>query len=195
VIAGSRPRSESQANPKNQAVDLEESIFAFSNAPDEQIGRVRKGGSTGAKVRLLAPQNGNKGQVIISSGDKQTTFDVAENLGRDVAIDGTSFTLKIDDYWPDFRIENGKPSSLSDQPKNPAVLVTIHGKGVPASETAPNPHGNTETSTTGGPPAMPAPGEQTPNHLTLFIADDGAVTYELTSRKNGKSSGTIDLNQ
>jgi len=28
----------------------------------------------------------------------------------------------------------------------------------------------------------------------LFIADDGAITYELASRKNGKSAGKIDLN-
>ena len=49
--------------------------------------------------------------------------------------------------------------------------------------------------TTGGPPTMPAPGEEAPNHLTLFVADDGAITYELASRKNGKSSGKIDLNK
>jgi hypothetical protein len=191
----SRPPSESEANPKDQVTDLEESIFAFSKAPDEQIGRVRKGGSTGAKVRLLAPKDGNKGQVVISSGDKEASFDVAESLGRDIAMAGTPFTLKIDNYWSDFRIENGKPNSISDQPNNPVVLVTIRGKGVPASETTPNPHGNTEVPATGGAPAMPAPGEGAPNHLTLFMADDGAITYELVSRKNGRSSGEIELNR
>ena len=40
---------------------------------------------------------------------------------------------------------------------------------------------------------MPAPGEGTPNHLTLFIADDGTISYELASRKNGRSSGKIEL--
>src|SRR5881397_1203283 len=125
-----RNATDGQAS-KNEETDLEESIFAFSKAADEQIGRVRKGGSTGAKVRLLAPKDGNKGQVVISAGDKEASFDVAENLGRDVAIAGTPFTLKIDNYWPDFGIENRKPSSLSDQPNNPVVLVTIHGKGVP----------------------------------------------------------------
>jgi hypothetical protein len=40
-----------------------------------------------------------------------------------------------------------------------------------------------------------APGEETQNHLTLFIADDGAITYELASRKNGKSGGKLDLNK
>jgi hypothetical protein len=176
--------------------DLEESIFAFSKAPEEQIGHVRKGGSVGAKVRLEQPQNGNKGRVLVSLGEKEASFDVAENLGRDTAIAGTPFTLKIDDYWADFRIENGKPSSLSDQPNNPAVLVTIRGKGVPASEPETNSHGSTkDLTTTGGPPSMPAPGEETPNHLTLFIADDSVISYELDSRKNGKSSGKIELNK
>jgi hypothetical protein len=176
--------------------DLEESIFAFSKAPDEQIGRVRKGGSSGAKVRLEQPQNGNKGRVLVSLGEKEASFDVAENLGRDVPIADTPFMLKVDNYWADFRIENGKPSSLSDQPNNPAVLVTIRGKGVPASASETNPHGsNKDLATTGGPPAMPAPGEEASNHLTLFIADDGTISYELASRKNGKSSGKIELNK
>ncbi|HEY5992489.1 MAG TPA: hypothetical protein VIU10_07910 [Candidatus Udaeobacter sp.] len=192
-----------------EPIDLEESIFAFSKAPDEQIGHVRKGGSTGAKVRLVAPVNGNKGYVVVSFGEKETIFDVAENLGRDVPIETTPFTLRIENYWPDFRIENGKPISLSDQPNNPAVLVTISGRGV-AAATSPESHGTgkfaipTQSGSVGGQVtatgpasagAMPAHGEETPNHLTLFIADDGAITYELASRKNGKSPGKIELNK
>jgi hypothetical protein len=191
----SGPPSESKTNPKDQEVDLEESIFAFSKAPEDQIGRVAKGGTTGAKIRLEAPKNGNSGRLVISLGEEEATFDVAENLAREVAIEGTPFTLKINNYWPDFRIENGKPGSLSDQPNNPAVLVTIRGKGIPAAETTSNPHGGAEMPATGGPPTMPAPGEQAPNHLALFIADDGAVTYELASRKTGKSSGKLELNK
>ena len=179
-----------------EATDLEESIFAFSKAPEEQIGHARKGGSTGAKVRLMAPENGNKGRVVISSGPSEVSVDVAENLGRDVAMAGTPFTLKIEQYWPDFRIENGKPGSLSDEPNNPAVLVTLRGKGIPIVAAEPTPHGaGKELNATGGPPAMPAPGEEAANHLTLFIADDGAITYELASRKNGKSSGKLELNK
>jgi len=189
----------STSNGKSKSeeeVELEESIFAFSKAPEEQIGRAAKGGSAGAKVRLDPPQNGNKGRVVILLDGKENSFDVAENLGREVQMNGTPFTLKIDNYWPDFRIQDGKPSSVTDQPNNPAVLVTIRGKGVPAksSETK-NPHGGAEMPATGGPPTMPAPGGETPNHLTLFIADGGTITYELASRKNGKSSGKIDMNK
>src|SRR6266568_2553488 len=197
VAAGVTPASQpTRLPPQSEEVELEESIFAFSNAPDEQIGHVRKGGSTGAKVRLVAPVNGNKGSVVVSSGEKETIFDVAKNLGRDVPIENTPFSLRIENYWPDFRIENGKPSSFSDEPNNPAVLVTLLGKAVPVSEGETKPHGGgKELTTTGGPPTMPAPGEETQNHLTLFIADDGAITYELASRKNGKSSGKLDLNK
>jgi hypothetical protein len=189
----------STSNGKSKSeeeVELEESIFAFSKAPEEQIGRAAKGGSAGAKVRLDPPQNGNKGRVVILLDGKENNFDVAENLGRDVQMNGTPFTLKIDNYWPDFRIQDGKPGSVTDQPNNPAVLVTIRGKGVPAksSETK-NPHGGAEMPATGGPPTMPAPGGDAPNHLTLFIADGGTITYELASRKNGKSSGKIDMNK
>jgi hypothetical protein len=116
--------------------------------------------------------------------------------GATCRFENTPFTLRIENYWPDFRIENGKPSSFSDESNNPAVLVTLLGKGVPVSETEPNPHGSSkELTATGGPPTMPAPGQETQNHLTLFIADDGAITYELASRKNGKSSGALELNK
>jgi hypothetical protein len=193
--SGDSPNRPSSA-AKSEEIDLEESIFAFSKAPDEQIGHARKGGSTGAKVRLVTPENGNKGRVVISLGEKEASFDVGENLGRDVAIAGTPFTLKIENYWPDFRIENGKPSSVSDQPNNPAALVTIRGKGVPVGAAETNLHGSgKELTATGGPPAMPAPGEQASNHLTLFVADNGTITYELASRKTGKSSGKLELNK
>ncbi|MEP6603407.1 MAG: hypothetical protein ABJB69_05630 [Spartobacteria bacterium] len=196
---------------KREDVDLAESIFAFSKAPEEQIGRVSKGGSVGAKIRL--EPNEKKGRVVVSLGGKEAAYDVAGNLGKERKIDNSSFTLKIDNYWPDFRIQDGKPGSSSDQPNNPAVLVTIRGKGIPVAAPQSNAHGATANSTgltgqvssgaggektlttNGGPPTMPAAGEDAANHLTLFIADDGAISYELISRKGGKSSGKIDMNK
>ena len=193
VASGSTPSSSATAGGMTE---LEESIFSFSKAPEEQIGRAIKGGSTGARVRLEPPINGNKGRVLISLGPNQFGFDVAENLGHEIRIGDSGFKLRIDNYWPDFRIEDGKPGSVSDQPNNPAVLVTIRGKGVPAAAQSSNPHGSgKDLSTTGGPPAMPAAGEETPNHLTLFMADDGTLTYELVSRKNGTSTGKLGINQ
>src|SRR5436190_5325180 len=171
-------------------VEIEETIFAFAKAPEEQISKARKGGNSGAKIRLLQPKSGNKGSVVASLAEKTWTFDVAQNLSHDLPMDGSPFTLRIENYWPDFRLENGKPGSVSDQPNNPAVIVTIRGKGVPAAA-APDAHGNTP----GAAPEMPAAGTTPPNHLTLFIAEDGSVTYDLGSRKNGNSSGKLELDK
>ena len=190
----SRPSSESEANPRDTAVDLEETIFAFSKAPEEQIGRVAKGGGTGAKVRLELKEK--QARVVISLGERDASFDVAENIGRELPLAGMPFTIKIDNYWPDFRIADGKPSSISDQPNNPAVLVTVRGQGIPVSSNASNPHGvGKDLPTTGGPPTMPAPGQEAPNHLILFMADDGAISYQLVSRKTGESNGQIDIDK
>jgi hypothetical protein len=172
-------------------VEIEEAIFAFAKAPEEQIARVIKGGNTGAKVKLSDPQNGNKGSVIANLNGKTWTFDVAQNLGKDAAMDGSAFTMRIDNYWPDFRIENGKPTSVSDQPNNAAVVVTLRGKGVPVSS-APNAHGADKPGTA---PEMPAAGTTTENHLTLFIVPDGSITYDLASRKLGHSTGKLELNK
>ena len=190
---GTAPASASPAAPdeaKSAAeVEIEETIFAFAKAPEEQIARVVKGGNPGAKVQLTQPQNGNKGSIVVTLAEKTWTFDVAQNLGKDTPMDGSPFTLRIENYWPDFRIDNGKPGSLSDQPNNPAVVVTLRGKGAPVSA-APNAHGNTP----GVAPEMPAAGTTPPNHLTLFIADDGRVSYDLASRKLGHSTGKLELN-
>jgi hypothetical protein len=184
-----------ETNTANAAnAELEESIFAFSKAPEEQIGRVAKGGSPGAKVRL--EQGESKGRVIVSLGGKESVFDVAKNLGREVKIEGSSFSIKIENYWADFRIQDGKPASVSDQPNNPAVLVTLRGQGVPVASAPANPHGTgKDLSTNGGPPTMPASGEEAPNHLTIYIADNSTLSYELISRKAGRSSGKIETNK
>src|SRR5207248_3349712 len=60
--------------PSDQGeVQIEEAIFAFAKAPEEQIARVIKGGNSGAKVQLLQPENGNKGSVIVSLKEKKWT--------------------------------------------------------------------------------------------------------------------------
>ena len=170
-----------ESNPAAE-VDIEESIFAFTKAPEQQVGRATKGGSTGAKVFLSQPQKGESGSVSISMGDKTWTHDVASQLRRDVPLEGSPFTMRIEGYWSDFRIENGRPVSISDQPNNPAVVVTLRGRGVPVAPPA-APHGVAE--------ADDAPAA---NRLTLFVGDDGAITYELTSRRGGRSSGKLEPN-
>jgi hypothetical protein len=185
-----RPQPNTPANTSaTNAVEIEESIFAFAKAAEQQIARVAKGGSSGAKIQLTSPHDGDKGAVSVVLGDKKWTLDVAENLGKAKPLEGSPFTIRIEDYWPDFRITDGKPGTVSDQPNNPATVVTIKGTAVP---TAPA----TDSHSTGGASPMPAEGmDPSANHLTLFVAESGEITYELASRKSGHSSGKLALDQ
>ncbi len=182
VAPNETSNSPNESKNSGEAVDIEESIFAFAKAPEQNVAKSAKGGSTGAKVLLSQPQNGNNGNVKIAIGDKTWTHDVAGHLKQDTPLEGSPFTLRVENYWPDFRIENGKPTSISDAPNNPAVVVTLRGRSVPvAAEADAHATGNA-TENSGG------------NRLTLFLADDGSVTYELASRKGGKSNGKLEFN-
>ena len=198
-------RGEAQASPNGESnaignrsssseLDLEESIFSFTKAPEQQIGRVAKGGSTGAKLSLSQPQNGDKGQLTIFIAGKTKTIDVAQNLGKDFTIEGTPFHGRIENYWADFRIQDGKPVSLSDTPNNPVVVLTIHGRAAPAIDT--NAHGNQRNVPTngGGAPVMNE-ASAAQNHLTLYVAADDTISYELKSRQLGDSFGKLELNK
>ncbi len=187
AAASISPAALPNESKNNGAVEIEESVFAFAKAPEEQITKVAKGGSTGAKIQLQQPQNGNKGSVVASIAGKNWTLDVADNLKKEIPLEGSPFTLRMENYWPDFRITDGKPGTLSEQPNNPAVVVTLRGKAVPAAPAS---------DSHGGAPAMPPEGtDSSANHLTLFIADDGAISYDLLSRKLGHSKGKLNLNQ
>jgi hypothetical protein len=182
----------------NGETEIEESIFAFAKSSD-QIGHTAKGGSSGAKISLSQPRGADdKGQVTVSLGDRTQTFDAGKNLKKDVPLAGTNLSARIENYWPDFRIENGKPVSISSVPNNPAVVVTIHGRGMVANS-SPAPHGtDASVSTNGGPSTMPPAMNETnaaQNHLVFFVDDDGAVSYELQSRKLGQSAGVLELNK
>lgn len=176
--------------------EIEESIFVFAKAPEQQIARVAKGGSSGAKIAFTAPQDGNKGALAITLAGKTTPVDVAQNIGKEVALADSALFVRIENYWPDFRIQDGKPGTLSDAPNNPAVVVTIHGRAVPVAAAPANHSANEQSaSANGGAPPMLNPADASQNHLTLFFADDGVVSYELKSRKQGASSGVLKMNE
>src|SRR5260370_9386531 len=103
-----------------------------------EIKPVAKGGGTGEKITFSPPQDGDKGQLTISLAGKAQTLDVAQNLKREVEIAGTPFTVRIENYWADLRIHDGKPDSLSDSPNNPPVVLTIRCTGVPITTATQN---------------------------------------------------------
>ena len=84
----------------------------------------------------VAADTGNKGSVTITMGGKTWTHDVASHLQKDTPLEGSAFTMRLEGYWPDFRITDGKPASVSEEPNNAAVVVTLRGRGVPGGRRA-----------------------------------------------------------
>ena len=85
---GTAPPASPNDQKAGEEVEIEESIFAFTKSPDQQVAKSIKGGSTGAKVLLSQPENGNKGSVSIGIGGSTWTHDVAADLGKDTAARG-----------------------------------------------------------------------------------------------------------
>jgi len=187
------------ANPAD-AADLEETIFAFANTAAGQVSKVIHGGSTGAKVQVVHTEKGSSPQVLVQAGAANQTIEIGPNMNKAVAIAGTPFTAKIEEYWPDFRIKDGKPENASNDPNNPCVLVTITGHAVPVQEAADASDGMSAPDAmnpTEGASALTEAGAAeagAKNHLILYVAPDGSLSYELSSRKMGLSSGKLGLN-
>jgi hypothetical protein len=173
----------------SQAADLEETIFSFANAAAGQVSKVIKGGSTGAKVQLIDTEKGNSPKVVVQIGAASQEIEVG--AGKTAAIALTPFTARIEEYWPDFRIKDGKPGNASANPNNPCVLVTISGHAAPVPQAATEDGVHIEAG--GGAPSAAEVGGK--NRLTLYVAADGSLSYELASRMMGLSSGKLELNK
>lgn len=81
---------------------------------------VSQGQSSGVLVRLS--EDGSK--VTIASPDGTgATYLRKEIMGKPVNEAGSS--VVVENYWPDFAMQNGQPSTKSEEPDNPAMLVRI----------------------------------------------------------------------
>ncbi len=191
-VAEPAPALPAQPTLSTQPVDLSETIFAFANASAGQISKASPNGGTGVKVQPIDTEKGKSPKVVIQSGSVRQTIEIAPNLNKPVAIAGTPFTAQIEQYWPDFRLHDGKPENASQDPNNPCVLVTITGRAVPVPEPADPDHDTGPPDDNTPPDAAAVAGK---NHLTIYVDQKGALTYELASRKMGLSSGKLDLDK
>lgn len=70
------------------------------------------------------------GQISIETKDhpKGQTIEVISSIGKDVPIEGTPYTLRLDKFLPSFQhAEDGQDVSMDDHPRNPMVLATLSG--------------------------------------------------------------------
>jgi len=87
-----------------------------------QVTRARDEGDLAA---LLAPPvpTATSGVLQLRAGDAETTLDVAQQLGQPRAVGDV--TVELVEFYPDFRLDRGQPSSASTQLRNPAVQLCV----------------------------------------------------------------------
>jgi len=87
--------------------------------------------STGIGVRLSTD---GKTVTVVAPDGTGATYAREEVVGQTFHEAGA--LVSVERYWPDFAMQNGQPTTRSDQPNNPALLVRI-AKGAETADTKP----------------------------------------------------------
>jgi hypothetical protein len=138
--AGAAP----SASPRDDT-PFHETQLVFAKNPQATVIDTDADARSGYEVTLAAPA-GKPGdfEAIVSGPSGATQALPVKNAGRGWANllgDGDPVMFRIAKFWPDFAMKDGVPTSISDQPNNPAVLVQISGptQVLPAAPPKPAP--------------------------------------------------------
>ena len=120
-----------------------ETQLVFAKIPQAPVVDTDSDVPCGYTVKLAAVAD-QPGQLTVTvtgvSGTSRTwpLRDLQTNW-RGLSGDGDPILFRVAKYWPDFTMNDGVPTSLSDQPHNPAVLVQITGPSKLLPPAAPKP--------------------------------------------------------
>jgi hypothetical protein len=128
---------------------------------------------SGYSVKLM-PDPAKPGQFTVTvtslNGTSKTwALPDLENKWANLQGDGDLILFRVAKVWPDFAMKDGVPVTLSDQPKNPALLMQITGPTKLLPPPAPK-------------PVAPAPAPLMPKGLIMRVAlakEPDKIVYEL----------------
>lgn len=106
-----------------------EVVFHWSRPPE--LTDILEGTGDGTEE---TEQGGNL--IVYRHGGNTRTVEVEP--GKAYRLEGTPFVVRVTGYYPDFRIDAGKPYSASDQPRNPAVSVEVTDTENPETQYKPS---------------------------------------------------------
>ncbi len=176
------PPAAAAANTAPAPPSINEAFVALALNPSQTVDiPAANSAPSGATVRLAVDAAGKK-TVFVDWRGATWTFDPDADQGKPQDLGGSGLSAVIEGYWPDFVMRDGKPATASDQPRNPAVLVRVHGD-LPAAATGNDAAPPSAATTPGVPPPMSA-GTQASNQAVVYCDDQGNLTYTLKSRAN-----------
>ena len=156
------------ATPAPAGDPVDESVVVFAQKSGDQVAQAAPGTApSGAKIRLEADAAHRR--VFVDWRGATWDFDADAERGKPQDLSASGLRVTIENYWPDFVMKDGQPSTASDEPHNPAALVHVQGR-LPAPDADDIP--------IGAPPATPASkgGE---NSAVVYADDAGGLTFIL----------------
>ena len=155
---------------------VDERLFALAQRPGESK-RLPAPGSAPSGVELGLKLDAGKPVVLLTWQGATWHLDPVADRGRDEELGGAGLHVTVEDYWPDLVVGEGdKLSTASQEPRNPAVLVRVHGR--PAGDTgdaAPTP------AAAVNPAAAPGVGSAADNRASIYCDPAGKLTFVLRS--------------
>jgi hypothetical protein len=159
------------AAPARNDTPFRETQLVFANDPTPPVVDTDSDMASGYAV-TLAPVADKPGQFTVTvtapnGSSKSWPLHDMENKWNSLQGDGDPVMFRVAKFWPDFAIKDGTPVTLSDQPKNPALLMQITGPTKILPAPAPKP-------VAAAPPM--------PKGLIMRIAlakEPGKIVYEL----------------
>jgi hypothetical protein len=185
VEPGAAPRAAPNA-PRDET-PFHETHLVFAGSPQTPVIDTDLDMPSGYSVKL-APEAGKPGEfaaTVTGPSGVSKTLPAGSGSGAWANLfgDGDPVVFRVAKYWPDFAMKDNVPVSLSEQPRNPAVLVQITGPSKLLPAPAPRP---------AAPVAAPPP---LPQGLVMRIApakEPGRIVYELERTGKIEARATVD---
>ncbi len=104
---------------------LHEAEVIFARAPEQPITHAIEGVPSPYRFFLVPDDQSHQMLLVaISPSGQKNAWEVTAHLGKPLDLPGGAQAL-LTGYWPNFAMREGKPTSLSESPDNPAVLVQL----------------------------------------------------------------------
>jgi len=170
VASTIKPEATTPSSPRNET-PFRETQLIFAHSPQTPVVDTDSDMPSGYSAKLI-PVSGQANAftvTVTSMNGTAKTWPLAALEGKWLSLegDGDPLLFRVAKYWPEFAMKDGAPVSLSDQPRNPAILLQLTGpsKMLPPPATK---------------PAAQAP--PLPQGLVMRIAQakaPGKIVYEL----------------
>ena len=183
------------ASPEQSHASIGPAQIEFIAARDAD--EVKRLTSASADAATAGPE------LRIEIDGKSFTVPVAANVDKDVPLGESGVKAHIGGYWPDFQLdENHKPSTVSNDPNNPAAVVVLSrgedeerqfvfasGQMDPIVRTTRGQAIGARVTLAGG--AAP---KQRSGVMTVVLAPDGTLHYAVAA-KTGFKSGEMKVGE